>query len=137
MYDQSEVDILLIEDNPHDAELATMSIRLVREDLKIVRCMDGEEAIEYIDNINGHLPKLILLDIKLPKVDGLEVLGKVKDFMRIKKIPVVIFTSSQLPADINLGKKLGADEYIVKPMQLPDFRREIRHVVEKYFGHPN
>ena len=122
------VDILLVEDNPHDVELTTRALKRSKlaNNLTVVR--DGAEAIEFIfatgkysnRDLARH-PKVILLDLKLPKVDGLEVLRTVKSDPRTKTIPVVILTSSAEERDIVESYRLGVNSYLVKPVDFDKF----------------
>jgi two-component system, response regulator len=127
------VEILLVEDNPNDEELTLHAFRKyhLTNRLQVVR--DGEEALDFIfcrgefssRNIqNG--PRVVLLDIKLPKVDGLEVLRQVKEDERTRKIPVVLLTSSREERDILAGYANGANSYIVKPVDFEQFTESIR-----------
>lgn len=127
------VEILLVEDNPNDEELTLHAFRKyhLTNRLQVVR--DGEEALDFIfargqfanRNVqNG--PKVILLDIKLPKVDGLEVLRQVKADERTRKIPVVLLTSSREERDILAGYSNGANSYIVKPVDFEQFTEAVR-----------
>ena len=131
----SEVDILLVEDNQDDAELALHALR--RENLanNIFVVRDGEEALEFIfcsgafaHRSFDHPPKLILLDLKLPKVDGMEVLKRLKSDPRTKTIPVVIMTSSKEDRDLVSGYGLGANSYIQKPVDFDQFRETVKQV---------
>ncbi len=117
------VELLLVEDNPTDAELTLRALRGrgLRNEVVVVR--DGQEALDflfsqgaYADRDIGNEPKLILLDLRLPKVDGIEVLRQVKSDDRTKVIPVVILTSSRQEPDIKTCYELGANSYIVKPV---------------------
>lgn len=127
------VEILLVEDNPNDEELTLHAFRKyhLTNRLQVVR--DGEEALDFIfargqfanRNVqNG--PKVILLDIKLPKVDGLEVLRQIKADERTRKIPVVLLTSSREERDILAGYSNGANSYIVKPVDFEQFTEAVR-----------
>lgn len=122
------VDILLVEDNPRDAELTTMAIkkRNLANPLHVVE--DGAEALDFIfcrgayaGRDESRMPKVILLDLKLPKVSGLEVLKAIKSDERTRRIPVVIVTSSQEDPDIAAAYALGANSYVVKPVDFDTF----------------
>ncbi len=117
-------EILLIEDNPNDVELTlrALSKRHLAEKVMVLR--DGEEAMEFISQKN-HVdpPKVILLDLKLPKVDGLEILEHLKAHERLKLVPVVVLTSSLEERDLVKSYKLGANSYIVKPVDFDKFLR--------------
>ncbi len=132
---ENHVEILLVEDNPNDIELTLHAFRKnnLTNPIHIVR--DGAEALDFIfargayaDRDVNHLPKVILLDIKLPKVDGLEVLKQIRADPRTQIIPVVILTSSHEERDIIEGYKLGANSYIVKPVDFEQFSEAVRQV---------
>jgi two-component system response regulator len=127
-----EIEILLVEDNPNDAELALNNFKKHNLINKIHWVEDGEQAIDYLFATGKYTgrnvedkPKLILLDLKLPKVDGLEVLQKVKSDERLKTIPVVILTSSREETDIIKSYQLGVNSYIVKPVDFEHFSRSV------------
>jgi len=131
----SEVEILLIEDNRDDAELALHALRREKLANKIHVARDGEEALEFIFCTGAfaqrsfeHPPKLILLDLKLPKVDGMEVLKRLKSDPRTRTIPVVIMTSSKEERDLVTGYGLGANSYIQKPVDFDQFRETVKQV---------
>ena len=120
------VDILLVEDNPDDVELATRALRKSRIANPLVVARDGAEALEMIFGEGGAgaavlFPRVILLDLKLPKVDGLEVLRRLKSDERTKVIPVVVLTSSKEECDIVESYRLGVNSYIVKPVDFDQF----------------
>ena len=126
----SAVEILLVEDNPDDEEftLLTFEENNIANSVHVVR--DGEEAINYLFGLDKYAdrdlskrPKLILLDLKLPKLNGIEVLEKIKLDDRTKKIPVVILTSSREEPDIERCYQLGANSYIVKPVDFDQFKK--------------
>lgn len=125
---KSEVEILLVEDNPDDLEMTLRALRKARVVNHIQVARDGAEAIEFLFGKDAQVPasienepKLILLDLKLPKVDGLEVLRRVKTDPRTRQIPVVIFTSSMEQRDVLQSYQLGLNSYIVKPANLEGF----------------
>ena len=119
--------ILLVEDDAHDVELTLTALRQNRliNDVDVVR--DGAQALYYLYRRNGHAtrngtnPALILLDLKLPKVDGLEVLRQVKSDAALKMIPVIILTSSREEQDVVRGYELGVNAYVVKPVDFSEF----------------
>ena len=133
MSQQTEVEILLVEDNPSDAELALRALKKHRLANNIVVVTDGEEALDFIfargkfsDRSMASGPKVILLDLKLPKVDGLEVLRAVKTDPRTRTIPVVVLTSSREESDIVESYRLGVNSYIVKPVDFDKFVAAVR-----------
>ena len=119
--------ILLIEDNPDDAELAVRALEMGRVKTTVVRARDGVEALDYLFGTGAHaagpgvMPDVVLLDLKLPRVDGLEVLGRIRADERTRYLPVVIMTSSLRERDIESGYALGANSYICKPVQFSQF----------------
>lgn len=122
-----DTDILLVEDSPDDAELTIRALKKNNLANKLVHVSDGEEALDYLfargnfsQRTIGKGPRLILLDLKLPKVDGLEVLREVKGNPLTAATPVVVLTSSKEERDIVDSYKLGVNSYIVKPV---DFRQ--------------
>lgn len=132
---QNDVEILLVEDNPDDLELALHALRREKLANHIEVARDGEEALDFIfcrakyaHRNFSHQPRLILLDLKLPKVDGLQVLREIKDDPRTKSIPVVILTSSREEKDLVEGYRLGVNSYIQKPVDFEQFRGSIKTV---------
>ena len=125
------VDILLVEDNPADAELALRALRKGKLVNHISWLKDGAEALEFIFRTGAYAgrpdrnPKLILLDLKLPKVDGIEVLKRVKADERTRAIPVVMVTSSAEGRDVAQSYKLGVNSYIVKPVEFEQFSETV------------
>ena len=124
------IEILLVEDNPTDAELIVRAFKEQNLANKIFVVEDGEEALDFIfcrGNFLDRNPckpmKVVFLDLKLPKLDGLEVLKEIKTDERTKKLPVVIVTSSREDPDIQAAYDLGANSYIVKPVQFDAFRQ--------------
>lgn len=131
--DSSRVEILLVEDNPHDIELTLHSLRKnnITNHVHVVR--DGVEALEFIFGADGagrppEGPKVVLLDLKLPKVDGMDVLRRIKSDPRTCEIPVVVLTSSREERDIVESYKLGVNSYIVKPVDFTQFVDSVRQL---------
>jgi two-component system, response regulator len=130
-----DVEILLVEDNPKDVELTLHALRKEKLANSVEICRDGEEALEFLfrrgkyagRNVQNQ-PRLVLLDLKLPKVDGLEVLRQAKNDDSTKAIPVVILTSSREEKDMVSGYKLGVNAYIQKPVDFEQFRQMIKEV---------
>ena len=130
-----QVEILLVEDNPDDVELTLHALRKENLANNIQVARDGEEALEFLFCNGVHAersmecpPKLILLDLKLPKVDGMEVLRRLKADVRTRTIPVVILTSSKEERDLVNGYGLGANSYIQKPVDFDKFRETVKTV---------
>jgi two-component system response regulator len=130
-----ELEILLVEDNQDDMDLALHALRREKLANHIVVANDGEEALDFLfcrgvfaHRSFEHPPKLVLLDLKLPKVDGMEVLKQVKSDPRTKTIPVVIMTSSKEERDLVAGYSLGANSYIQKPVDFDQFRETVKTV---------
>ena len=127
-----EVEILLVEDNPNDAELAIRALKKSNLANKLLWVKDGAEALDFIfatgdyshrDVVNG--PKVILLDLRLPKVDGMEVLRRIKGDELTKSIPVVVLTSSKEDRDVIDSYKLGVNSFISKPVEFEAFAKTV------------
>jgi two-component system response regulator len=121
-------EVLLVEDNPHDAELALRALRRSQVANAVVHVSDGAEALDFLyarnafsDRRKLNRPKLVLLDLKLPKVDGLEVLRTLKGDPELRPIPVVVLTTSREESDLMTSYDLGVNSYIVKPVDFPKF----------------
>jgi len=122
------VDILLVEDNANDAELTLRALKQRNLANQVRVCRDGAEAMDFFSNGAGPIPKVVLLDLKLPKVDGLEVLRRLKGEARTRAIPIVVLTSSREEPDIERAYALGANSYIVKPVDFEAFARAVSDV---------
>jgi DNA-binding response OmpR family regulator len=123
--------ILLVEDDANDAELVRMTLEENKIANDIVHVWDGAEALDYLKRQGpfcneGEEPTLVILDLKLPKVSGLEVLSKIRNDEKLKLMPVVIFTSSQQEQDIIEGYRLGTNGYVVKPMDFHKFVEAVK-----------
>jgi two-component system response regulator len=130
-----QVDILLVEDNPTDAELTLRVLQKFSGAEHVCLARDGAEALDYIfnpdpnmDDARLNLPRLVLLDLKLPKVDGLEVLRRIKNDPGRSGLPVVIFTSSNQIRDIRDSYLAGANSYVVKPVDFTQFTQAIQTI---------
>jgi len=125
---KSEVDILLIEDSLDDAEMTIRALKKIKLDNNVVHLENGQEALDFLfakgkfETLRlSSQPKVILLDIKMPKVDGIEVLRRIKSDKRTRMIPVVIMTSSSEEKDLVTSYKLGVNSYVVKPVDFENF----------------
>lgn len=128
-----EVELLLVEDDPNDVELALRSLRKHHLANKIHVARDGEEALDFLHARGpysgrkaGELPKVVFLDLKLPKVSGLEVLKEMKSHPRLRAIPVVVMTSSREQRDVVEGYRLGVNSYIQKPIDFDQFQGVVK-----------
>ncbi len=135
MCDEFEVEILLVEDNPADAELTLRALRKRNLTNCIIHVQDGEEALDFIFARGQYSarqieqkPKVILLDLKLPKVDGLEVLRAIKSDPRTQSIPIVMLTSSKEEQDVVRSYALGVNSYIVKPVDFDKFIASVQEL---------
>jgi CheY-like chemotaxis protein len=128
-----DIDILLVEDNPLDAELTMRGLKSQKLANTITWLKDGAEALDYVFRRNAYAgrtdkgPRLILLDLKMPRVGGIEVTKAIKGDERTKRIPIVIMTSSKEEGDIANSYDLGANSYIVKPLDFASLADVARH----------
>jgi two-component system, response regulator len=129
------VEILLVEDNPSDVKLTLKALQKHNLANKVTVLKDGAEALDFIyaegkyaDRNNREMPKVIFLDLKLPLVDGIEVLRKLKSEKITKKIPIVVLTSSKESKDIDECYKLGVNSYVVKPLDFEKFLESVSNL---------
>lgn len=130
--DLKEVEILLVEDNPTDAELAMRALKRSNLANNLVWVEDGAQALDFIfatgdysDRQMANGPKVIMLDLRLPKVDGMEVLRRIKNDERTKTIPIVVLTSSKEDRDVEECYALGVNSYISKPVEFEEFAKVV------------
>jgi len=135
MSEAGRMEILLVEDNPADAEMTLRALRRNNLANKVHWVKDGEQALDfmfrtgaYADREPGTVPKLIMLDIKMPKVDGIEVLRRVKANEETRTVPVVVMTSSNEERDVVESYRLGVNSYIVKPVQFESFLETVAKI---------
>ena len=133
MEDATAVDVLMVEDSDEDLQLALRSFRKANFEDRVQVVRDGAEALDYIfcqGQYSGRriedIPRVVLLDLKLPKVNGLEVLQRIKSDPRTKRIPVVLLTSSKEDSDVVAGYENGANSYIVKPVAFEGFAKAMQ-----------
>ncbi|HKC23825.1 MAG TPA: response regulator [Thermoanaerobaculia bacterium] len=119
--------ILLVEDNPDDEELTLRALKLNNIGNEVVVARDGAEALAYFKG-GGELPAVVLLDLKLPKIDGLEVLRRLRSEERTRYVPVVILTSSDEESDMVQGYASGANSYVRKPIEFAEFISAVRQL---------
>jgi CheY-like chemotaxis protein len=128
MPQHDEVEILLVEDNADDVELCLHALRKEKLSNKIHVARDGQEALDYLSSRLESLPRLILLDLKLPKVDGIQVLRQVKSDPATRLLPVVILTSSREERDLVDSYELGVNSYLQKPVDFEEFRGVVKQL---------
>jgi two-component system response regulator len=135
MTEADQVEILLVEDNPADAEMTLRALRRNNLANKVYWVKDGEQALEFMFRTGAYanrdpvsIPKLVMLDIKMPKVDGIEVLRRIKANEETRTVPVVVMTSSNEERDVVESYRLGVNSYIVKPVQFESFLETVAKI---------
>ena len=128
--------IVVVEDNPADVLLIRKALQEKRIRCELTCFDNGETALKSLSQQGCLLPDLILLDLQLPKADGIDVLSKIRGMPRLSEVPVVILTSSASPSDKQRAARIGAARYIRKPSQLEDFFREVGNGVEEILLRP-
>lgn len=131
------LDILLVEDNPHDAELAIHALKTRNLAAHLIHVRDGQEALDFLFATGAHRardvlhqPRVVMLDLKLPKVNGIEVLRQIRADERTKQLPVAVFTSSREETDLIETYSLGVNSYIVKPVEFESFSEAVINLGE-------
>jgi len=127
MMTQGEIEVLLVEDNPSDVELTLRALQKRNLANRVVVARDGVEALQLLERAEQP-PKVVLLDLKLPKLNGLEVLRRMKSDDRTRRIPVVVLTSSHEEPDVEESYRLGVNSYIVKPVDFESFASAVAEV---------
>ena len=124
--------ILLVEDNPDDVRLTRRSFKENHIMNELIVATDGAEALDYLlktaDDPDGLLPAVTLLDLNLPKIDGLELLQRIRTHPKLKRLPIVVLTSSKEQIDLVRSYELGANSYIQKPVEFDDFNRAVQQL---------
>ena len=132
---QTEIEILLVEDSPDDAELTMRALKKVHVLNKVLWLKDGQQALHYLcgtgpytGQIRDRRPKLILLDLKMPKIGGIELLTHIRSDARMRAVPVVVMSASTNEDDIARCYRLGVDSYVMKPLQLAAFAEAVAKI---------
>lgn len=131
MMKKEVVDILLIEDSPSDAEMTIRALGKINLDNNLVHLEDGAEAIDFIFAQGAYsesvykIPKVVILDLNMPKINGIDVLQKIRSDERTKNIPVVVLTSSKEDSDLKTCYEKGVNSYIVKPVEFKEFTQTV------------
>lgn len=128
-------DVLMVEDDKNDMDLAVRAIRSGHPHLQIRMARDGEEAVSFLSKLDAHeLPRAVFLDLKLPKLDGMEVLRRIREDAQMKTLPVVILTSSDHDSDVEKCYALGANSYVVKPIESSRFGASLKEIGEYWLS---
>lgn len=131
--DNSLATVLLAEDNENEAFLFMRALRKLDFPGQVHHVEAGDEAIEWLTSLEANRrPSLVILDLKMPRVDGFEVLQWIRSEPRFQKLPTVILSSSDLPADSSRARQLGVDAYFCKPLTFPDYEQTIRAIFSQW-----
>jgi two-component system response regulator len=128
---ENEIEILLVEDNPSDAEMTIRALRKNNLANNLMHVKDGAQALDFLYSEGQYagrekiLPKIVVLDLKMPKVNGIEVLRRIKEDERTRRIPVVVLTSSKEDPDVEECYRLGVNSYVVKPVEFDEFYKAV------------
>ncbi len=137
-----DCDVLLIDDDPNDIELALLAFSRSDISCTVHTLNDGKEALDYLQGwdegrrMDGRLPRLIILDLKMPKIDGFEVLTTIRRTPQTAGVPVVILTSSRMPLDIAEAYRRGCNAYVVKPVDYREYTRTMANLID-FWGELN
>ena len=127
------VDILHVEDDPHCVELMQRAIGKMGRPLDVHAVTDGELALKFL-SARERPPRLIVLDLKIPKVSGLQLLAQLRAHEKTRTVPVIVFTSSQEPRDVTLSYQAGANSYVIKPLEYKEFFESVQRIIHYWFG---
>ncbi len=127
------VDILHIEDDPHCVELMERALGKIGRPLDFQAVADGELALQFLA-ARERPPRLIVLDLKLPKVNGLQVLAQLRGEEKTRTVPVIVFTSSKEPRDVTLSYQAGANSYVIKPLEYKDFFEAVQRIINYWLS---
>ncbi len=127
------VDILHIEDDPYCVELMQRALRRMDRPLDLHAVTDGELALKFLAE-EERPPRLIVLDLKIPKVNGLQVLAQLRADEKTRTVPVIVFTSSQEPRDVTLSYQAGANSYVIKPLEYKEFFDAVQRIIHYWLG---
>ncbi len=127
------VDILHIEDDPHCVELMQRAIGKMGRPLDVHAVTDGELALKFL-SAREWPPRLIVLDLKIPKVNGLQILAQLRAEEKTRTVPVIVFTSSKEPRDVSLSYQAGANSYVIKPLEYKDFFEAVQRIIHYWLG---
>lgn len=126
-------DVLIIEDDPHCVELIQRAIKKAPRSVDFVSLPDGEQALEFITHLTNP-PKLVILDLKIPKINGLHLISQIRPLEKLSTIPIIVFTSSKDPKDIASAYQHGANSYIVKPLEYKEFYTVVNSIMEYWLA---